>query len=262
MDWWAGLYCLAVAVIFLTIVFFIARRRNRYDLIDSAWGFTFIGIAIVGYLAQPRVLFSLQSLVSLLVIVWGMCLSLHIYHRWSRASREDRRYNELRSKYSKNFGGVAGGMYFKVYLVQAVLAWVISLPVIVINAAPSLDIGWYVWIGLVIWSIGFYFEAVGDAQLAKFTQNSRNKGKLMTQGLWRFTRHPNYFGEVTLWWGIFVICLAANLSLITVIGPLTITFLILFVSGVPLTERHFEGRPGWTEYMRKTSKFIPLPPRH
>lgn len=257
-------YCLIASAIFLTIVFFIARRHDRYDLIDSAWGLAFIAIAAVSYLAQPSYsLISVQSLVSLLVIIWGMRLSLHIYRRWNRASREDKRYMVFRQKYAKSFGGVALSMYLKIYLVQAVLAFVISLPVIIIlNASEMVGFGWYVFVGLLIWLIGFYFEAVGDAQLSAFTRNHRNKGKLMTQGIWRYTRHPNYFGEAVQWWGIATIALSVPFGWLGVISPLTLTILLLFISGIPLTEKYFESRSGWQEYKRKTSKFIPLPPRH
>ncbi len=115
--------------------------------------------------------------------------------------------------------------------------------------------------GLIIWLIGFYFEVMGDKQLKNFIGDKQNKGQIMTEGLWKYTRHPNYFGEVTMWWGIFTLAFNDKLGLISLISPLTITYLILFVSGVPLLEKKYQGRPDFDEYKKKTSIFLPLPPR-
>lgn len=262
MEWLIASYCLAASLLFFTLIFFIARKQDRYDVIDSAWGIGFISIALVGYLSQATVaLFSVQSLVLLLVIIWGMRLSLHIYSRWAHAGKEDRRYAALRQEYGESVIGLEANMYSRVYLVQAILAWVISLPVIAVTVADVITLSWYAWVGLGVWLVGFYFEVVGDAQLRAFTGNPNNKGMLMTRGLWRYTRHPNYFGEATQWWGVFIIALIVPFGWITVIGPITLTVLLLFISGVPLTEKHFHNRLGWKAYKRRTSRFIPLPPR-
>ena len=112
-----------------------------------------------------------------------------------------------------------------------------------------------------VWLIGFFFEVVGDYQLKTFLANPKNKGKLMTPGLWRYTRHPNYFGEATMWWGIAIIALATPYGWVAIITPVLITYLLLFVSGVPMTEKSFAGKPGWDRYKRQTSIFLPLPPK-
>ena len=250
---------LAAASVFMTGVFLWARARGRYDVIDIAWGVVFIVIAVTTYiLGDPG---ALQLLLLLLVAAWGLRLSLHIYRRWRRSDKEDHRYQQLRRDYTKKRGGVVWNMYGKVFLVQALLAVVVCTPVIIAMGSEPALIGAWALVGACIWCIGFYFEAVGDWQLRKFLSDSSNKGKIMTRGLWKYTRHPNYFGEMTQWWGIFVIALSVEYGWAGLLGPLVITWLLVFISGVPLTERHFRGRPGWDEYVRRTSKLIPLPPR-
>jgi steroid 5-alpha reductase family enzyme len=129
------------------------------------------------------------------------------------------------------------------------------------TAFPQPDLNWLDYLGVAIWIIGFYFEAVGDYQLSKFKKDPTNKGKIIQTGLWRYTRHPNYFGEVVLWWGIFLIAVNSPNGLIGIIGPLTITFLILKVSGIPMLEEKYEGRADFGAYKNRTSKFFPLPPK-
>jgi steroid 5-alpha reductase family enzyme len=114
-------------------------------------------------------------------------------------------------------------------------------------------------LGIIIWIVGFYFESTGDAQLKKFIADPANKGKLMDKGLWHYSRHPNYFGEVTMWWGIFVIALSVPYGIVSIIGPIVITILITKISGIPLVEKSFAGKPGFDEYKRTTSIFFPLP---
>lgn len=137
----------------------------------------------------------------------------------------------------------------------------VSVPVVFANTAPSAPPEWLDLLGLAAWLYGFCFEAVGDWQLLMFIRNPDNKGKLMTTGLWRYTRHPNYFGEVTLWWGLWLMTLALQGGWLTIIGPLTITFLILKVSGIPMLEKPYEERADFQEYKRCTSAFFPLPPK-
>jgi steroid 5-alpha reductase family enzyme len=262
MMWLVPIFCVVTAIIFLSIIFAIAKNKNRYDLIDVAWGLTFIAIAGVSYLTQLDIrLFSVQSLVTLLVIIWGMRLSLHIYSRWSKADKEDGRYTDMRQQYAKLPGGIAINMYIRVFIIQALLAVLVSTSVIVVNNSEPVVIGVFAAIGLGIWLIGFIFESVGDKQLQSHLANPNNKGKLMTSGLWKYTRHPNYFGEATQWWGIWIIALSVPFGYIGILGPIVITTLLCFISGIPLTEKHFEGRPGWSQYKKRTSIFLPLPPK-
>jgi steroid 5-alpha reductase family enzyme len=261
MDFSVVIYSLLVSILFMSITFFVAWIRRRFDLIDVAWGMVFMAIAIVGYLAHGQDGFSVQSTVTLLVIVWGVRLSLHIYLRWKTSDSEDKRYAALRSQYMQKRGGLFLNMYCRVYLLQALLAVIVLLPVILVNADVSTEPDVWTAIGAMVWTIGFYFEAVGDFQLRRYLSDPKNKGTLMTSGVWKYTRHPNYFGEITMWWGIFIIAAPIAQWYITIIGPLVITVLLLFVSGVPLTEKHFEKRKGWKEYRYKTSKILPMPPK-
>ena len=146
-------------------------------------------------------------------------------------------------------------------MLQGILLLMVAIPVIFVNQAPAAPLGWFDLVGLTVWLTGFCFESVGDWQLLKFIRNPANTGKMMTSGLWRYTRHPNYFGEVTLWWGIWLMVLALPGGLISVVGPLTITFLILKVSGIPMLEKPYEDCPDFQEHKRRTSAFFPLPPR-
>jgi steroid 5-alpha reductase family enzyme len=244
---------LFIAIIFLSIAFAVAYKKRRYDLIDSFWGATFVAITLVG-LANIS---SAGFVLSMLVIIWGMRLSYHILRRFLKSRDEDKRYIQLRQNWR---GNIAFNMYARVYIVQAILATIICLSIIILQHA-ELKWSWSVWIGIAVWAIGFFFEVVGDAQLRRHLSVRRNKGKLMTSGLWRYTRHPNYFGEATMWWGIWVATLATPLWWLALVSPLLITYLLLFVSGVPLTENAFEGRPGWKEYKARTSIFLPLPPK-
>ena len=139
--------------------------------------------------------------------------------------------------------------------------FIIVLPVLLINKSATAPLGVLDVIGVAVWLVGFYFEAVGDAQLAKFIQNPANKGKLMQSGLWSYTRHPNYFGEVTQWWGLGIIALAVPNGWVGLIGPVMITYLILKVSGITMLEKKMELHPDFASYKQRVSVFVPLPPR-
>lgn len=257
----ATAYALGAALVFMTGAFLWATSRDRYDVIDVMWGLVFIVIASVTFRLGDKDW--VQIITFALVSIWGPRLALHIFARWRLASHEDHRYQELRRSYKKKRGGVAWNMYTRVFLVQAVLAVVVSLPVVGVMVDTSSGMLGVITLGVAVWGVGFFFEAVGDWQLRRFIAEPANKGKLMTRGLWRYTRHPNYFGEMTQWWGIWLISLGAAPALwwVTILGPLTITGLLLFVSGVPLSEKHFEGRAGWDAYRHRTSKLVPLPPK-
>lgn len=249
------LIVLAAVLVYITIVFAFAWRIGRLDIVDIAWGGAFIIAAVTSLmlgLAGP-----LQLVVTALVVIWGARLGYYILKRVI-GSKEDPRYTEMRLKWK---GNAAINAYTRVFLVQGILAVIVSAAVITINLSNVTELGVWTLSGASIWIIGFLFESIGDAQLKRHLANADNKGKLMTSGLWRYTRHPNYFGEATQWWGIWVIALSVPFGWLAIVSPLLTTYLLLFVSGVPLTERRFEGRPGWSEYKQRTSKFIPLPPR-
>ncbi len=239
---------------YMTFWFIVSVFKKRNDVADIAWG---LGFVLLAWLSLFISGFSFKAiLVNTLVTIWGLRLAWHIYNR-NKNKPEDSRYLEWR----KNWTNFYLRSYLQVFLLQGMFLLLISLPVIYINHSVSNIFGILEIIGLFVWGLGFYFESAGDKQLKEFISNPANKGKLMDQGLWSYSRHPNYFGEVTQWWGIFLIALSISGALFTIIGPLTKTILILFVSGVPLLEKKYIDRPGWAEYKKKTSVFIPLPPK-
>jgi steroid 5-alpha reductase family enzyme len=246
----------AAILLYMTGWFIAAQVRGRNDIADVAWGLGFIlaaGVSlVVAGVYPPRGL-----LVSALVLVWGIRLAAHIHSR-DRGKGEDKRYRKWREEWGKWF---VLRSFLQVFMLQGVLLVMVALPVIFVNQAPPVPLGWFDLLGLAIWLTGFTFETVGDRQLLNFIRDPANKGKLMTSGLWCYTRHPNYFGEVTLWWGIWLMTLALPGGWLTIIGPITITFLILQVSGIPMLEKHYEDRADFQEYKRRTSAFFPLPPK-
>jgi len=263
-------------VLFMSLAFFIAKYLRRIDFVDAAWGWAFIVIALTSYILRPLdtdlLVWGPPALVTTLVVIWGMRLSWHILKRIMATKHEDPRYVELRSRWK---GDEDINTFFRIYMVQAVLAFVISLPVIYINMfglsiwqiswEALSPIGKFMWltphIGAGVWVIGFVTETIADRQLRKFQENPKHKGKLMQTGLWKYSRHPNYFGELLQWWGIFLMALSVPYGWVTIVGPLTLTYLLLFVSGIPLNERRFNSRPGWSEYKQRTSVLVPLPPK-
>ena len=247
----------AVSVLlYMTGWFIAAQVRGRNDIADVAWGLGFILVAAVSLVAGD--VYSPRSLVvSGLVLIWGLRLALHIHYR-NRGRGEDPRYRKWREEWGQWF---VLRSFLQVFMLQGLLLLLVAVPIIHVNTAAARPLGGLELIGLAVWLYGFCFEAVGDWQLLKFIRNPANKGKLMTSGLWRYTRHPNYFGEVTLWWGLWLMTLALPGGWLTIVGPLTITTLILKVSGIPMLERPYEGRADFQEYKRRTSAFFPLPPR-
>lgn len=239
---------------YMSFWFIVSIIKKRNDVADIAWGLGFVLLAWLSFFLSG--FFIKALLVNGLVTIWGLRLALHIYNR-NKNKPEDARYMEWRRTW-KNFYVRS---FLQVFMLQGIFLYLISLPVMFINHSVSNNFGILDFVGLIIWGIGFYFESTGDKQLKEFVGNPTNKGKLMDKGLWQYSRHPNYFGEVTQWWGIFIVALSIPGSFFTIIGPLTITILILFVSGIPLLEKKYLGRPDFEEYKKKTSVFIPLPPR-
>jgi steroid 5-alpha reductase family enzyme len=249
----------ACVVAFMTVMFIVSRKFGRTDVVDAAWGPAFVVSAVSAFVLNSydvSIGLNVQSLVIILVTIWAGRLSYTITRRLM-SKPEDARYVKLRKEWQ---GNEFANTFIRIFLVQAVLATVISSALIHINLSLPTDVSTYAYVGCAIWLVGFYFEAVGDAQLKRFLANPKNKGKLMTRGLWKYTRHPNYFGEATMWWGMFVIALSTPYGWLGIVTPVVITYLLLFVSGVPMTEKAFEGRPGWDAYKKRTSKFLPLPP--
>lgn len=240
----------------MTLGFCLALFKKRNDIVDIMWGCGFMLAAILATVLEAPAT-QRMVLLLLLVMVWGLRLSWHIHAR-NKGKKEDFRYKQWRDDWGKWF---IPRSYGQVFLLQGFLMYVVISPVL-INAAY--DGGWKFglldYLGVAIWLIGFYFEAVGDYQLSQFLK-TKKKGQIMQTGLWKYTRHPNYFGEVTMWWGIFLIAFSGTGNWLTIIGPATITFLILKVSGIPMLEKKYVGNKAFEAYKKKTSAFFPLPPK-
>lgn len=252
------LLIIAAVFVYMTAWFAASLVVKRNDIADTAWGLGFAVVAWTAYLlGKPEGWPPL--FINVLISIWGLRLAMHIYRR-NRGKKEDSRYVEMRMKWGNS---AALQSYVRIFLAQGLLLLFIAIPVIAVNTLDMPAHSLYVWqyLGIGIWAIGFFFEAVGDFQLSQFIKDPTHKGQLMRQGLWRYTRHPNYFGEVTQWWGIFLISLGSTASLIGIAGPIVITTLILKISGIPLLEKKMKTNPEFAEYAKHTSVFLPLPRR-
>lgn len=251
-------YLILASILFLymNLWFCLSLIRKRNDIADEAWGLGFIVLAWSSFIVSENI--ELQNiLVNVLVSIWGLRLFMHINSR-HRGKEEDHRYANWRKTW-KNFYIRS---YLQIFILQGLFLFIISVPVLLVNKNPSIETGLNLFLGLIIWLIGFFFETIGDRQLSQFVKNPENKGKLMTQGLWKYSRHPNYFGEITQWWGIFIIVLSSTNGILGIISPITISILIIFVSGIPLLEKKYKGRADFEEYKKRTSIFLPLPQKN
>ncbi|MEV4614912.1 DUF1295 domain-containing protein [Kitasatospora sp. NPDC049258] len=247
------------ALVVLLAAFAVGLRTGRHRGVDVAWGLGFAAVALTGYglsagYGDP----GRRALVTALVVVWGVRLAVHIGRR-SRGQGEDPRYAAMLARAPAG----AEGRYAlrKVYLLQAGILWFVALPVLAAQYLPD-RLGPLAWAGTGLWAVGLFFEAVGDRQLDRFKADPANRGKVMDRGLWRYTRHPNYFGDACVWWGLFLFAAGAPIGWAFVASPLLMTWLLAFGSGKPLLERQLAARkPGWAEYAARTSPFLPLPPR-
>ena len=245
-----------IIIIYMIIWFFISQLLSRNDIADIAWGPGFIVTAISAIIYCNGT--TQRGFIGLfLVFLWAVRLGIHVFLR-NRGKSEDARYKKWRQDWGKQ---AVIRAFFQIFILQGLLIIIISLPVTFIITSKQNSWGVFDFLGIFIWLTGFFFEAVGDYQLIKYKKNPENKGKIMMQGLWRYTRHPNYFGEVVLWWGIYIIALSVSLGWAAILGPVTITFLILKVSGIPLLEEKYKDNPEFQTYKRQTSAFFPLPPR-
>ena len=252
------IYLLAFAAIMLmmTLLWFVSIKLRNVSIVDLFWGFGFVVAGWV-YFINTEGFEARKILLMSLVTVWGLRLS--IYLAWRNLGKgEDFRYQKFR----KDFGdGYWWYSFFSVFLLQGILMWLISVPLLGAQFYPEKTLGVLDFIGVAIWVIGFVFEAGGDLQLARFKANPANRGKVLDTGFWHFTRHPNYFGDAAVWTGYGLICISGG-SYWPVLGSVLMTALIIKVSGVALLEKTLNTtKPGYQEYVRKTSAFIPWFPK-
>jgi len=255
----AELLALAALVIglLMLVTWVISIVVDDVSIVDIVWGLGFVVATGAGYVspvvdaATDRAL-----LVLVLVSIWGTRLTVYLARR-NLGKGEDRRYQQMRKKSPDSFWITS---LYKVFGLQAVLMWVVAVPAIVSQASDS-PLYWLDYVGAGVWLIGFTFEAVGDFQLARFKARPDSKGKVMDRGLWRFTRHPNYFGDFCVWWGIYLIA-AAGGAWWTVFSPIVMTALLMRYSGAGLLEKTItKRRPDYEHYMRTTNAFFPGPPK-
>ncbi len=235
----------------------VSLRRRDASLVDPLWGPAFLLVAGVGAVAGSGTA-GRRALVVVLVATWALRLAAHLVRR-SRGRGEDYRYRAMRERHGERFGWIS---LWTVFLLQGALVVFIGLPLLVATGRAGPPLGGLDLLGAGLWTIGFLFEAIGDRQLARFTAEPAQRGAVCDRGLWRYTRHPNYFGDATLWWGFYVIACAVPGGAWTLASPLLMTFLLLRVSGVALLEQGLRAsKPGYAEYVARTSSFFPWPPR-
>lgn len=233
-------------------LFSIARKN--VGIVDSLWSLFFVAAVATSWYGSTET--DMRAvLLTVLVTLWALRLSIYITWR-NFGEGEDRRYRAIREKHEPGF---AWKSFFIVFGLQALLAWVISLPLLVAVRIPA-EAGVIDLLALILWCVGFVFEAVGDWQLQRFLADPANRGRVLQDGLWRYTRHPNYFGEACMWWAFWLFAVAAG-GWWTVLSPILMTALLLRVSGVTLLEKDISHRrPAYQDYVRRTNAFLPGPP--
>lgn len=254
-----------VAAVVMTATAWTARRQGRVVVVDVAWGAAFVLVTLACATAAASLSAGEPArtwLLAGLVAVWGSRLAWHIGRRSAGHTGEDPRYEKVLGGSLREVGmGVA---VRKVFLVQGLAVVIIALPVSV--GVVQDDVWWpVVALGVLVWAVGLMFEAVGDAQLAAYRAQPReSRPQVLDTGLWRYTRHPNYFGDATVWWGIWLVGAAASgwgVALATLIAPLAMTWFLMETTGARLLEKTMMQRPGYPEYAARTSRFLPLPPK-
>lgn len=244
--------------LFMSTIWLIAVKLDNYSIVDIIWGITFIITTTVVLVYTG--LYNVVSLtIAALVLIWGLRLSIYLFSR-NAGKPEDYRYQDMRKKWGNKVKQTA---FVRVFMLQGTVSLLFSLGIFLgISQSDTILAMWPVYLGVIVWVVGFLFESIGDAQLRAFIQKPENKGKVITTGLWKYTRHPNYFGEATQWFGISIIACAVPFGWISFISPLLLTFFLLKISGVPLLEKKNAEKPGYAEYAAKTSVFLPMPPKN
>lgn len=245
-----------LAIVLLMIATAVeGHRQGRVSVVDTTWGLGFVAVAAIAAVVGDGAGWRRVALL-LVVAIWGLRLARHMHQRNS-GKGEDPRYAAMLEKEKGNPTFVA---IRKVYGIQGLSVWFVSLP-IQVSAAAGEGVVAVAVVGLVLWLLGVTFESVGDKQLNDFKADPANKGKVMDRGLWSWTRHPNYFGDSCVWWGIWLVAASTWPGGLTVLSPVAMTYFLVFATGARLLEKHMAERPGYAEYQRRTSYFLPRPPR-
>ncbi len=250
------LECLTLALGFMGCAFLVSLYTKTNTIVDIFWGLSFVLIAWYT-LIKTGVYLPRHIIVTTLVTLWGMRLSGYlVYRNWGKG--EDPRYTQLAEHWGTRFYLQS---FLKIFMLQGVLVWFVSLSVIAINTSVTAGSFSFIdFIAVLIWCIGFGFEVIGDWQLLRFLSDPIYKGKIMDRGLWRYSRHPNYFGELLMWWSIWLLAVPVGSAGITLLSPLMMTVIILLFS-LPITENHLAAIPDFSNYKKRTSPLFPWSPQ-
>jgi steroid 5-alpha reductase family enzyme len=249
---------LGVVLGLMAVLWIVSLALRNSSIVDPFWGTGFVIANWLYFALTPDGFPARKWLIAVLVTIWGLRLSIHLLRRnWGMG--EDFRYRKWREEAGARWWWMS---FFRVFLLQGVLLWIISAPLLAAQIRPTPDhLTLLDLLGAVVWAIGFFFEAVGDLQLTRFKANPSNKGKVLNTGVWRYTRHPNYFGDATQWWGYYLIATAGG-GFWTIWSPILMTVMLLRVSGVALLEKTLTTtKPGYKEYVESTSAFVPWFPQ-
>lgn len=243
-----------------SVLFFVAQFKKDNSIIDIAYGLTFVAVACELASMNAHPLTPASMIILFLITVWGLRLASRIFMK-NRGKGEDFRYQSWRKAWTRHGTRYYfARAYLQIFILQGVIISIVLLP-FTLTLTNSSQPHSPLLIGLIIWLLGFFFEVVGDKQLDTFIHKENKTSMIMKTGLWKYTRHPNYFGESMMWFGLAFIAYSSGVSLFVFLSPLLITYLLLFVSGIPMLEKKWEGIPEWEVYKAKTSAFIPLLPK-
>jgi len=236
----------------MVLLYLLAQWKRDNSIVDIFWGMGFCFVA-VGLFIVTGESTTRQWVILAMILLWGVRLAVHIAGR-NKGKGEDFRYAQWRKTWGKSQWWRS---FFQVFALQGVIMWLVSMPVILILSQQNTPLGIIDYAGIALWLFGFFFEAVSDHQLNQFKRNPANTGRIIQSGLWQYSRHPNYFGEITMWWGIFLLALQMDGWYWAVISPVLITWLISGVSGVPLLEKKYQDNPEFKAYAERVPVLIP-----
>lgn len=244
------MWLVLLILVYLLGMFIAVQIKKDNSIGNFTWGGGVLLITLYTFLYGAKVQRSI--LVTTMVCLWALRLITYIYSRYKKGA--DPRFIEWQKQWGRYSLLIS---FWWIFIMNGALLMIMSMPSIVINMSTVAGLYWLDFIGVCIWIIGFLCESIADYQLFVFMKNSANKGKIMTQGLWHYSRHPNYFGEIVMWWGIYCLAFSVPNGPFSIIAPLTITILLLFFTGVPMLERVFKDNPDYQEYKKHTSMIIP-----